>query len=921
MEKNYDPNLIEPSWYKIWEENNFFAPRGKGKPFSIVIPPPNVTGTLHMGHGFQLSLMDALIRYHRMLGFNTLWQVGTDHAGIATQMVVEQQLIKAGKTRFDLGREEFVKKIWAWKEISEKTITGQQKRLGISCDWSRKKFTLDPELVEIVTNVFIKLYQEGLIYRGKRLVNWDPVLKTAISDLEVENQEKDGFLWHISYPLVGEKAALVIATTRPETLLGDVAVAVNPKDTRYQKLVGKKVLLPLAKREIPIIADNFVDQEFATGCVKITPAHDFNDYAVGLRHNLPLLNIFTPAAHLNENTPKEYQGLDRFVARKKIIADLEQQGLLVKVEPYRNKIPIGDRSNSVIEPYLTDQWFVKTKELADPAISALKNGEFKFVPENWDKTYFQWLETIEDWCISRQLWWGHRIPAWYDEKNNVYVGRTLEEVQKKYNLSSSIKLTQDPDVLDTWFSSALWPFSTLDWTKNNDVFKNFYPTSVLVTGFDIIFFWVARMVMMGLKFTEKVPFHKVYITGLIRDSFGQKMSKSKGNILDPMDLINGISLEDLVAKRTANLMQPQLAPKIEKATRKEFPQGIPAFGADALRFTLCALASTSRDINFDLARLEGYRNFCNKLWNAARYVLNTPALLPELVEGSRSGFINSWIESELQKTILSVKENFDQYRFDLVAQKIYDFVWHEYCDWYLELTKPILQNPENSPEKENTIFTLFSVLEKILRLIHPLMPFLSEEIWQLVAKHLNLSGKTIMLEAYPLFDANKVDQKATEEVVWLKKNILAIRNIRGEMNISPQKTLFLILNQGTKSDREKVARNEIYFRSLARIEKIAWLEDTDKKGKKFLKATALLDGLELQIPLEGIIDKKVELARIEKEIIKTITEITRLEEKMSNPNFITHAPEELLVTEKARLKELKIKTEKLNVHRTEIEEI
>lgn len=897
--KTYDPKSIEQSWYQKWEQNNYFAPNGKGTPYCIVIPPPNVTGTLHMGHGFQDSIMDTLIRYKRMCGYNTLWQLGTDHAGIATQMVVENILRSEGKNRLTLGREAFVKKIWEWKKYSGEAIAKQERRLGVSGDWTREKFTLDPKLVEAVQHVFVKLHEEGLIYRGQRLVNWDPTLNTAISDLEVINEDCGGSLWYIKYPVDASNESLIVATTRPETMLGDTAVAIHPDDNRYRHLIGKQIKLPLADRLIPIIADENVDLNFGSGCVKITPAHDFNDYTIGQRHHLPLINIFTPNAHLNENTPKAYQGLERFQARKQIIKDLEKAGLLIKTEKHQLKIPKGDRSGAIIEPYLTKQWFVKTKDLAKPAIQAALDGKINFIPNNWSKIYLQWLENIEDWCISRQLWWGHRIPAWFDEQNNTYVGTSEEDVRTRFNLGHKA-LKQDEDVLDTWFSAALWPFSTLGWPAKTKDLTTFYPTSVLVTGFDIIFFWVARMVMFGLKFTGTVPFRDVYITGLIRDNHGQKMSKSKGNILDPIDLVDGITLEQLIAKRTANLMQKHLAEKIEKQTRQDFPQGVTGFGVDALRFTFCSLATTSRDINFDMARLEGYRNFCTKIWNASRYVLMQLEDFNYRDNNVEYSPADRWIQSEFQNMLQTITTEIKNYRFDLVTQAIFEFTWREFCDWYLELAKPILNSDKFSPAlKQGTRKTLITTLEALLRVIHPFMPFITEEIWQEVSSKIGSNEPTIMLQKYPEFDASKIDLEAATEITWLKKIILAIRNIRGEINIAPGKLLPLLLHKGVEQDRKRISQHHCYLMSLAKLESIAWV----KKEKIPPSASALVDTLELHIVIGSLFDVSAEIARINKEITKLKEDIVRIEDKLNNSNYTQKAPPNIVSKDRARLAE------------------
>lgn len=916
MEKTYNPHAIEQRWYKFWEEHGYFAPSGKGRPYCIMIPPPNVTGSLHMGHAFQDTIMDALIRYHRMQGDNTLWQPGTDHAGIATQMVVERLLEKEGKTRHDLGREKFIERVWQWKEQSGGTITRQLRRIGASVDWSRERFTMDEGLSRAVREVFVRLYEDGLIYRGKRLINWDPVLLTAVSDLEVVSEEEKGHLWYIRYPLADGSGYLVVATTRPETMLGDTAVAVNPKDERHRHLIGQLLKLPLTGRYIPIISDEYVDPEFGTGCVKITPAHDFNDYEVAKRHDLPTINIFTPEARLNDNVPCCYRGLDRFEARKQIVADLQKQGLLERVEEHFLRVPRGDRSGAVIEPYLTDQWFVKTKPLAEEAIQAVKTGKIRFIPESWTKTYFQWLENIEDWCISRQIWWGHRIPAWYDEEGHVYVGRSEAEIRTKYCLRDLL-LRQDSDVLDTWFSSALWPFSTLGWPDQTQELKTFYPTSVLVTGFDIIFFWVARMVMIGLKFMGDVPFREVYIHGLVRDAHGRKMSKSKGNILDPLDLIDGISLEQLIEKRTFGLMQPQLARQIEQQTRKEFPCGIPSYGADALRFTFAALATTGRDIKFDLGRIEGYRNFCNKLWNAARYVLMNVENQNLGVTGGELALttMDRWIRSCLQRAIQSTTDAIENYRFDLAAAAIYEFLWEEYCDWYLELAKISLQIGDPA-QKCATRRTLVEVLETFLRLAHPIVPFITEEIWQHVSVFLDIHGKTIMLQPFPQSNPKAIDEIAEKEVTWLKEFISGVRRIRGEMNIAPGKSLPVLLQHGTDLDRQRVERFHLYLERLGRIESIRWLGSDQLLPKS---AIALVDELKILIPMTELIDKDIELKRLEKEISRLEKEISRSESKLADPKFVERAPQEVIAKEQKKLEEAHITLTSLKEQQSKIQ--
>jgi valyl-tRNA synthetase len=904
MDKTFEPKAIEARWYPLWESRGWFAPRSTpgAAPYCIMIPPPNVTGSLHMGHAFQDTLMDALTRYHRMKSETTLWQPGTDHAGIATQMVVERQLAAQNVTRHDLGREKFIERVWQWKAESGGTITRQLRRLGASVDWSRERFTMDEGLSHAVTEVFVRLYDKGLIYRGKRLVNWDPVLHTAVSDLEVMSEEESGHLWHLRYPLADGSGHLVVATTRPETMLGDTAVAVHPEDVRYRHLIGKKVHLPLANREIPIIGDAYVDPAFGSGCVKITPAHDFNDYAVGQRHGLPLINIFTPDAALNDSVPPRYRGLDRFKARKQVVADLEAAGLLDKTESHKLMVPRGDRTHAVIEPYLTDQWYVKVDPLAAPAIQAVEDGRIRFVPDNWSKTYFEWMRNIQDWCISRQIWWGHRIPAWYDPAGNIYVGRSEDEVRAKHALAADVKLAQDEDVLDTWFSSALWPFSTLGWPQQTPELQTFYPTSVLVTGFDIIFFWVARMIMMGLEFAGDVPFREVYIHGLVRDAEGQKMSKSKGNVLDPLDIIDGIDLESLVAKRTSGLMQPQLAQRIEKATRKEFPEGIAAYGADALRFTFAALATSGRDIRFDLGRVGGYRNFCNKLWNAARYVLMQ-------CEGKDCGqdaaapadlsLADRWIVSRLQNAEAEVCRHFDSYRFDLAAQAIYEFAWYEFCDWYLELSKPVLQHGSETQQR-GTRRTLVRVLETLLRLAHPLMPFITEEIWQRVAPLAGKTGETIMLQPYPQADASKRDPQAEAEMTWLQGFILGIRQIRGEMDIAPGKPLPVLAMNASTEDRARTVRHRALIDFLARVQDIRFLADGESAPEA---ATALLGEMKLLVPMAGLIDKAAEIARLQKLIEGKRKVINGSEHRLANPQFVSNAPAAVVEKERATLAE------------------
>lgn len=911
MEKTYSPRDIEQRIYERWEENGWFAPSGQGQPYCIVIPPPNVTGTLHMGHAFQHTLMDTLTRLHRMAGNNTLWQPGTDHAGIATQMVVERQLSAEGKHRRDIGRAAFVERVWEWKAESGDTISRQERRLGNSVDWSRDRFTMDEGLSAAVTEVFVRLHDEGLIYRGKRLVNWDPVLHTALSDLEVLAEPEQGHLWHFRYPLADASGYLVVATTRPETMLGDTAVAVHPEDERYKDFIGKQIRLPLSDRLIPIVADDYVDPAFGSGCVKITPGHDFNDYELGKRHDLPLINVFDANAALTDDVPTPYRGLDRFEARKRIVADLETLGLVEKIEPHTLQVPRGDRSGAVLEPWLTDQWYVRIAPLADPAIKAVEDGRIRFVPENWTKTYYQWMHNIQDWCISRQLWWGHQIPAWYDDEGEVYVALNEDEAlrQARVKRGPDVKLTRDEDVLDTWFSSALWPFSTLGWPEATPELKTFYPTAVLVTGFDIIFFWVARMIMMGLKFAGDVPFREVYITGLIRDENGDKMSKSKGNIIDPLDLIDGIGLEALVAKRTTGMMQPHLKSKIEKDTRKQFPEGIPAYGTDALRFTFAALATMGRDIRFDLGRIDGYKNFCNKLWNAARYVLmntegqdnGTAAASSATVEYS---IPDRWIRSRLGTTIEEVNRLLAEYRFDLAAQAMYEFAWYEYCDWYLELSKPALQSETSSAaQKRGARRTLLEVLEASLRLLHPLMPFITEEIWQAVAPLAGKQAPTIMLQPYPARMEFPADAAAERAITPIKAAILGVRQIRGQLDVARSRQIPVFVKASSPEDWHLIDSSAELIRFLANVSDIKSIED-----ESALPPTAmqLIDGQAIHAPLASLIDDPdAELARLAKRKAKTLQEITRCEAKLSNQNFVANAPASVVEQERARIADFK----------------
>ena len=921
--KKYQPQDIETAWYEKWEAANYFAPSGNGQPFSIAIPPPNVTGTLHMGHAFQHSLVDSLIRYRRMKGDRTLWQMGTDHAGISTQMLVTEKLAAQGVKPSDLGREAFLEKAWEWKEESGGSISKQLRRLGASLHWETERFTLDEGLSKAVLEVFVRLHEDGLIYRGKRLVNWDPVLKTSISDLEVESEEENGHLWHFKYPLVDNPGQfLVVATTRPETMLGDTAVAVHPDDERYKALVGKRVALPLTDRTIPVIADHYVDQEFGTGCVKITPAHDFNDYDVGRRNDLELINILNDDASLNDAVPLKYQGLDRYDARKMVVADLEALGLLEKIEDHKMMVPRGEKSGVVVEPYLSDQWFVKAKPLAEPAIAAVENGDIEFVPKNYENTYYSWMRDIQDWCISRQQWWGHRIPAWYDEAGNVYVGRSEAEVRKNHNLTDEYALRQDEDVLDTWFSSALWTFSTLGWPDKTEDLETFHSTDVMVTGHDIITFWVSRMIMMTLKFMDEVPFKMVYVTGLVTDAEGQKMSKSKGNGLDPLDIIDGIGLEELVAKRTANMLQPKMAKKIEKSTRKEFPDGISAYGTDALRFTFYSIATRSRTIRFDMNRVDGYRNFCNKLWNASNFAfMNTLEHVDDnfMTADANINVVDRWITSELQRTIGAVNLAMETHRYDLAAKAIYEFVWDQFCDWYLELSKPILNSEDSSAESLlGTRRTLLTTLETALRLSHPFLPFMTEEIWQQIPAGVRDSGATIMLQPFPEQDTALIDVEVEAEVAWIKSVVTATRNIRGEMDISFAKQIPVLFQNGNAVDKSRLEHNESLLQFLIKPESLTWLE-ADAQAP--VSATSLVGDMQVLVPMSGLIDKDAEIQRLDKEIDRKEKDKQRAEGKINNPGFVAKAPAEVVQKEKDKVIELGSAITQLRDQKRKIEDL
>lgn len=890
MEKQFSPQDIEGKWYSFWEKKRLFAPTGKGEAYCIAIPPPNVTGTLHMGHAFQSTLIDTLIRYHRMKGGNILWQMGTDHAGIATQMLVERQLATAGMDKHRLGRENFMEKVWEWKEESGNIINNQLKRLGASVDWETARFTMDAAFCAAVVEAFVRLHEKGLIYRSKKLVNWDPVLQTAVSDLEVTAQEEEGILYYVRYPFVEEEGFMIIATTRPETILADGAIAINPESQKYRQHLGKMVHVPRTDRIIPILADKYVKSEFGTGCVKITPAHDFNDYGVGQRHKMEVINLFTPDAKMNENAPRDYQGMDRYEARAAIIKDLAKDDLLVKAEKHFHSPPRGDRSGVILEPYMTNQWFVRMEGLAQRAIQVVEQEELRFFPKRWENTYFAWMRNIQDWCISRQLWWGHRIPAWYDEEGNIFIGRNEKEVRRNNNLAAAVSLKQDKDVLDTWFSSALWTFATLGWPNKTERQNTFHPTSLLVTGFDIIFFWVARMIMMTLSMKDHIPFEQVYIHGLVRDAQGQKMSKSKGNILDPLDIIDGIELNELIVKRTTNLLQPKTAPAIKKATERQFPTGIAPHGTDALRFTFCALASTGHDLNFDTARCIGYRNFCNKLWNAARYVSMQPQ---ETTIPKKFGFIDQWIRTSFAQTAEQIEIALNGYRFDLAAQALYEFVWNEYCDWYIEFSKPLL---EDAAASAATRYTLRNILEKTLRLAHPFIPFITEEIWQ----EMGFNSKqtiSIMHADYPSSSMDAQSETEYPQIEWLKQFISAARTIRSELQLSPKTRIELLLISDDAQERQWL---ETHRALIGRITHSVQRQVGSQAAKPIGKSVVLGTG-ELLLPINSEEEREQEKERLKIKLSQLTAEQQKLRRKLANENFIAKAPPEVVSNNRHRL--------------------
>ena len=909
LEGRFDPAAIEGALYAEWEAGGQFAPSGNGPPYCIAIPPPNITDRLHIGHAFQHTLMDALMRYQRMNGSNALWQMGTDHAQIATQMVVERQLQDQGISLDDIGRDAFIDRVWDWKRTTGGNISSQIRRMGSSVDWNRERFTMDEGFSRAVIEVFVRLHDEGLIYRGKRLVNWDPVLKTSISDLEVENKEEPGQLWHFRYPLAdgvrtdaGEDH-LVVATTRPETMLGDTAVAVHPDDERFRSLVGKAAILPLVGRRLPIVADAHVDPAFGSGCVKITPAHDFDDNAVGARHGLELVNVFDAGAAINDNAPAAYRGLDRFEARQRVVADLDAAGLLAAVQAHTMTVPRGDRSEAVIEPWLTDQWFVRIKPLAEPAIKAVEDGDIEFVPRQYENMYFAWMRDIQDWCISRQQWWGHRIPAWYDDAGNVHVGRSETEVRRRAGLADGVALRQDEDVLDTWFSSALWTFGTLGWPERTAELDTYHPTSVLVTGYDIIFFWVARMVMMTLKFTGEVPFRQVYIHGMVRDAEGAKMSKTRGNGLDPLDIIDGISTDALVAKRTANMTQPRMAQAVEARTRREYPDGIPPYGTDALRFTFCAMASQGRDLAFDLKRIEGYRNFCNKLWNANRFVLGHVQGAADLQGTARPGAADRWIRSKSRTLAEAARRAIAGYRFDLYANAVYEFAWHEYCDWYVELTKPVLFDASARPEEALAARqTLLEVLELLLRAAHPIVPFITETLWRRIAPLLGCPGDSIMRQPFPEADDQAADPDAEAAIEWLKDIVTAVRNIRGELKVPPARVVDLLLQGGGAGDRQRLEETAPLLKRLAKVAEVRWLGDVDDPPPVAVQVVRSpgegTAPLKVMVPMAGLIDIEAERGRLGKAIDKARKELDRVQAKLANENFVAKAPAAVVAKER-----------------------